>query len=324
MNRFRIALTVGAVILLLGYGLRARVEADDLPSEAKPGRFSVVVSSGGYDRQAEVVIPPGYESGKKLPLVLLFHGAGGNGASMLDANRWAAKAEKEGFIAVAPNGLAVRPRLASSFAVNPQVWNSGQLNPAGPRAKIDDVAYVRTLLDDLQKRIGFDERKVFASGHSNGGGMSFVLANEMSDRVRAIAPVSCMLAIDEPKPERPVPTLFILGDADPLVPLAGGEVKIHWVNKTNPPVDEFLATWAKALGCDETPTLISESDTLKRSEYRSANGGPSLKYVLIKGQGHSWPGGAGLLLERMVGPRVESLNATDAAWEFFQEVSRQP
>jgi polyhydroxybutyrate depolymerase len=324
MTRFRIALIIGVVVLLLGYGLKARVEADDLPSEAKPGRFSVVVSSGGYDRQAEVVIPKVYEAGKKLPLVLLFHGAGGSGASMLDANRWAAKAEKEGFIAVAPNGLAARPRLASSFAINPQVWNSGQLNPDGPRAKIDDVAYVRTLLDDLQKRIGFDERKVFAAGHSNGGGMSFVLANEMSDRVRAIAPVSCILSIDEPKPERPVPTLFILGDADPLVPLAGGEVELRWGKKTNPPVDEFLARWAKGLGCAETPALISESDQLKRSEYRSANGGPSLKYVLIKGQGHGWAGGSRLLPERLVGPRSDALSATDAAWEFFQEASRQP
>ena len=111
----------------------------------------------------------GYKAGTKPPLVLMLHGAGGDGSGTLDKDGWAAKADKEGFIAVAPDGLPARPGGRPNFLTNPPLWHSGQLRPDSPRAAIDDVAFIRQLLDDLQTKLPFDESRVFCAGHSNGG-----------------------------------------------------------------------------------------------------------------------------------------------------------
>lgn len=310
--------------LILALVVPASSRADDpladLPAEPKPGRYKVEVKSGGYDRTALVVVPKGYKPGVKPPLVLVFHGAGGDGVHVLDNDGWAAKADKEGFVAVAPTGLPALPKLAANFKTNPRLWNSGQLPARSPRAAIDDVAYVAVLLDEVRKRVPCDPARVFATGHSNGGGMTFRLGAELSERFAAIAPVAGMVAVSDPKPKKPLPTLFIIGTKDLLLPMEGGEVKLPWGTRTNKPVADYLTVWAKALGCETEPKAVSEKDGLKRVEYPSKSGGPTLSVITIDGQGHTWPGGKVTLPESTTGPNTKKLNATDAIWEFFQTV----
>jgi polyhydroxybutyrate depolymerase len=162
---------------------------------------------------------------------------------------------------------------------------------------------------------------LFAAGHSNGGGMSFRLAAESANRFAAIGIVAGMMALADPRPTRPVPTLFIVGNQDPLMPLAGGEVKLPWGTKQNPPVADFLAVWANAIGCQKQPKLISDKDGLKKVEYPSAAGGPTLTVIYLEGQGHHWPGGELVLPERMVGPTRKDFDATDVIWDFFKAAS---
>jgi poly(3-hydroxybutyrate) depolymerase len=297
--------------------------ADDpvaaLPAEPKPGRYGVEMKSGGYDRTALVIVPKAYKPGAQLPLVLLLHGGGGDGAHILDKDGWAAKADKEGFLVVAPTGLPAAPRLAADFKTNPRVWNSGLLNPKSPRAAISDVVYLGALLDEVQKRVPHDRSRVFVTGHSNGAGMTFLVGAELSERFAAIAPVAGMMDVQDPKPKQPLPTLYIIGTKDPLVPLAGGEVKNPWGTKTRLPVANYLASWAKALGCETEPKTLSDKDGLKRVQYPSKSGGPKLSVVYIDGQGHTWPGGRATLPESVVGPTTDKLNATDAIWEFFEK-----
>ena len=75
----------------------------DLPADPKPGQYKLEIKSGGFDRTALAVVPKGYKPGNKPPLVLVLQGAGRDGAYVLDNDGWAAKADKEGFLAVAPN-----------------------------------------------------------------------------------------------------------------------------------------------------------------------------------------------------------------------------
>ncbi len=317
-NRVRCVSWLVSLSLLAGLITWTHARADPLPEQPRPGRWTVQLEHGGVERVATVVLPPAYEPGKKLPLVLTFHGAGGSGERMLNQNGWAAKARSEGFIAVAPDGFVVNRRLAANFLINPRVWNSGQLRAGSPRTEIDDVAFVLALLDELQEKVGFREDRVFATGHSNGAGMSFRLATEAAERVRAIAPVAGLMAVDQPKPARPVPTLYVIGDADPLLPLAGGESQLPWGRRTTPPVSEYLGTWAVAIGCQAEGQVVDETEHLRTTVYRAANNGPTLTWITIQGQGHSWPGGDADLPARRMGPRSTALDATDRVWEFFQ------
>jgi polyhydroxybutyrate depolymerase len=294
------------------------LQAANLPSPAKPGTYSFELKADGQTWTVHVHIPKNYNADVKPPLVLAFHGAGGEGKMALENDGWAAKADQEGFIVAAPTGIPSRPKLAPNFLSNPRVWNSGQLNPLSPRTTIDDVAFVRKLLDELKEKVPYEERRVFAVGHSNGGGMTFRLAAEMSERLMAIATVAGVMAVDNPKLTKPLPTLYILGEKDPLVPLDGGEVKLPWGKKQNPPVAEFLEKWATALGCQTKPTTLSDSAGIKKVEYASSGDGPPLTVLYLENQGHAWPGGKRVLPESMIGPMKSKLNATDTVWEFFQ------
>jgi hypothetical protein len=133
---------------------------------------------------AQVHIPKGFKADSKLPLVLMLHGAGGSGQYILDKDGWAAKADQERFVAVAPDGLPAFPRLPKASGTNPAIWNSGQLKPNSPRAAVDDVAYLKQLLDQLKTTVTYDEQQVFVVGQATKPG-SYTLSS-LSTLVNAI------------------------------------------------------------------------------------------------------------------------------------------
>ena len=318
------------IVVAMAFAARLTLWATEptttLPSPPTPGTFTLVVKSGGFDRVAQIHIPTGYKADQKPSLVLLLHGGGGGATHALEKDGWAAKPNKEGFLIVAPEGLGALPKLPTNFKINPALWNSGQLNARSPRAMIDDVAFVRELLDELKEKVPYDESRVFSTGHSNGGGMTFKLAADLSERFTAIGMVAGRMVVENPKPRKPLPTLYIIGTKDPLMPLEGGEVKSPWGSWLNPPVVEQLAKWAAAIGCETELKVVSDKDGLKKDglkkvEYPSKTSGPTLAVIYIDGHGHHWPGGKAVLPDSIMGPNTKTLDATDTIWEFFNTVS---
>ena len=297
-------------------------QAAEIPSPPTAGLFEIETDSNGYMRSALVHIPKNYNAQTPPPLVIAMHGAGGGAESILTHDNWAKLADEKGFIVVAPNGLPARPRLPSNFLANPQLWNSGQLREGSPRSQIDDVAYIRLLLDDLAKKVPYDKNRVFATGHSNGGGMTFRLGAEMADRLTAIGTVAGMVAVDDPSPAKALPTLFIFGTEDPLLPMEGGESTLPWGTRTTPPVNDLLAKWAKAIACEDQPTTIADDDAIKKVRYRSKKNGPELTILYLKGHGHQWPSANRNLPSRLIGPNTSKLDATAELWKFFENSTK--
>ncbi|QDU77707.1 Alpha/beta hydrolase family protein [Bremerella volcania] len=297
-------------------------QAAEIPSPPTAGQFEISTESEGYTRTALVHIPKNYNAQMPPPLVIAMHGAGGGAESILDHDNWAKLADEKGFIVVAPNGLPARPRLPSNFLANPQLWNSGQLREGSPRSKIDDVAYIGLLLDDLAKKVPYDKARVFAIGHSNGGGMTFRLGAEMADRLAAIGTVAGMVAVEDPKPTKPLPTLFIFGTEDPVLPIDGGESSLPWGTRTTPPVTDLMEKWAKAIGCETEPTTTADDDAIKKVRYRSRKNGPELTILYLKGHGHQWRGASRNLPPRLIGPITSKLDATAELWKFFENSTK--
>ena len=309
---------ITSLLCLLAILPSARAAETGIPQPAIPGQYTLELESGGFLRSAEVRIPKGYSADNPPPLVLLFHGAGGDGQIALRKDGWAEKADAEGFVVVAPTGLPARPRLEANFATNPRVWNSGQLNPRGPRAAIDDVAYAKRLLDELQERAPYDRQRVFLAGHSNGGSMAMKLGAELSERFLAVGTVAGLIAVEAPQPKRPLPTLYILGTKDPLMPLEGGEVRLPWTTRQNPPVREGLEKWAASLGCKTSSETVSEKDGVRKVVYPSTSDGPTLTVLYLEGHGHQWPGAKVIRRSTAGGPVNTTLDATDTIWQFFK------
>jgi polyhydroxybutyrate depolymerase len=295
-------------------------------TEAKrfaPGRQVVTREVDGRVRRFTIQMPSG-AGDQPLPVVVVLHGAGASGSHYLDKNGWAEKADREKFLVVAPDGLPAAPDLPMSFDKNPRVWNTGQLRPDSLRARIDDVAFIERMLDEIAERASIDLERVYLAGHSNGAGMAFRLATERSDRFAALSAVASHCWIREPQPTRPMPTLYIVGTDDPIVPLAGGEVVMPWGGtQTKPAVAITLVTWAQALRCHPEPMTLSKHDGVRIDYYRPHPGGAPLTAYYLECHGHGWPGGSGEdLPARFLGPSNPHIRATDVIWGFFRRQSR--
>jgi polyhydroxybutyrate depolymerase len=325
-RRRRIFWLVVAGLLLVSAIVRSIFFAEEklnpLPDRLIPGTYKFVLHDQGQDRVAVVHLPPAVAEGRTLPLVLALHGAGGSGLQFMKAGEWRKKGDDEGFIVIAPTGLPRSLGWPGNFLTNPNVWNSGQFDEDGSaRLKIDDVAYLTRLLDELKTRLKFDQDLVYGVGHSNGGAMTYRLAAEHSETYRAIATVAGVIAPSLPAPSLPVPTMYIHGDRDPIMPRDGGESRLQWGKRVTLPVEEYLSQWAEKSKCEKKPQRESAGDGLTRLTYPSTQHGSDVSAIFIEGQGHDWPGGQGFLPERIMGPRTNHLNATDEIWKFFEQVT---
>jgi len=272
-------------------------------------------------------------------LVVFLHGKGGTANWADRETGWYHLAVREGFALAIPEGLAQNPLRPPKFLTNPPRWNdASELSPnereEGPTdagmpgytdphlssgiSNRDDVGFLTAILDHVANQVGSQPRRVFVAGFSNGAGMTFRFAAEQANRITAIAPVAGHCWIPEPKPVCPVPTLYVVGTADPLIPLNGGEVRSPWRNRLirRPPVNETLERWARAIGCSIIPVLESVRGNVRMDIYP---GPVPFRSVTIDGLGHHWPGGKGQLIPRIAGSPIDAVNGTELVWEFFKQ-----
>ena len=257
-----------------------------------PGDHRISLNHGGLDRSYFLHLPP---AGGQLPLVMMIHGAGGSADFAADETGWSHLADAAGFAVVYPEGVAVRPHKAPKFLTNPQEWNDGS-----GRGRHNDVGFLLAVLDDLGGAI--DPARVYVTGFSNGAGRACRFAAEHADRLAAVAPVAGHCWVADPRPVRAVPTFYLIGDADPLVPLHGGSARTPWGRvEGRPAVADTLHRWATAIGHPPGSDLFPVR--------------------VIPGHGHHWPGGKGLLGERLGGPAASGVDATAEIWEFVRRHS---
>jgi len=303
---------------MLGLLLISSILAADAPAPTawlKPGDHVRSVPSAGITRKYRLHIPPGCDGSKPVPVVLAFHGAGINSLVMERYTGLNAKADAAGFVAVYPNGTGFTETIAT--------WNAGECCGSPVQNKTDDVATVRTMLDDLATVVRVDPKRVFATGLSNGGMMCYKLASEMSDRIAAIAPVAGTMATETCNPGRPVPVIHFHGTADKIVPLAGGRRNLNTYQFHS--VEHSLAAWIKADGCPaepkvtELPNSVADGTHATRKVYGPGTNGAEVVLILIEGGGHTWPGRDARA--KLLGKASKNVPANDLMWEFF---SRHP
>lgn len=247
------------------------------------------------------------------PLVILLHGTGGSARWAQEETQLDQTAKREGFVIVYPQALTPDPKQPPKFLTNPPMWNAG--STLFPNHKPDDLGFICELLDDMPRRTPIDPSRVYVTGFSNGAAMCFELAAKLGDRIAAIAPIAGYCRIK--KIGRPVPTLYIIGADDPMVPPRGGEFMSPWTNeiKQRPPVLEGLNLWAKLLGCRSKRTVIEERNGVLIEQYP---GPVEFQVIIVSGLGHHWPGGQGRLKKKLAGEPSQRLNANKVMWSFFR------
>lgn len=251
------------------------------------------------------------------PLVLVFHGGGGQGAGIERTSGFDAISDREGFIVVYPDGVD-------------RGWSDGRTdNPkqGALRKNVDDIAFVRAMLTDIATVAAIDPKRIFATGMSNGGIFSEYLAAKLSDKIAAIAPVAGGIAdpfYKEFAPTNAVSVLAMNGTRDPLVPFAGGNVARIGRGKVIS-VDEAMQLWVVRDGTKPDPKtgMLPDMDPTDgcRVAWKKWSGGKDGTAVWLyaeEGAGHTWPSGPQNFPVVRVGTVCRDFDASEAAWSFFK------
>ncbi|MHA4845892.1 CE1 family esterase [Flavitalea antarctica] len=278
----------------------------------KAFRFSGTITVDGLERTYLLNLPPVYyESKNQFSLVIAMHGGGGTAEQFENSTGLTDKANNSNFIVVYPNGVK------STGLLKAQTWNGGTCCDYAVEKNIDDVKFISQLIDRLVAGYRINPKKVYATGHSNGGIMSYRLACELSAKIAAIAPNASSMSVTKPcNASRPVPVLHMHSVNDSNVPYKGGYG--DGVSKAYfAPIDSVLNAWSDINACGTKASKLADNAGYTFYKWFDCKYQVSINYYLTKDGGHSWPGGKAGSVVGDEPSRV--INANDLLWEFFQQ-----
>jgi polyhydroxybutyrate depolymerase len=296
----RVGIFERAGLILVLAATAAWAQQSDTPIERH-------IRVGGRDRSFLVDLPPGYATRGPLPVVLNFHGGGGSPAGARTQSGFSTLGARVGAIVVYPAGTG---RLSDTRLLT---WNNGTCCGYAQQRHIDEVAFVRALLDTLQASYPVDPKRIFATGLSNGGMMAYLVGCQVADRIAAIAVISGELTADC-KPQRPVSVMIVHGTADENLPYNGGVGQKALDRHEVRPVSYAVDTWRARDGCS-APPVVTKTGVVTRTVSSPCAKGSVVELYTIDGGGHAWPGGQRML--RLLDAPSTALDATSTAWEFF-------
>lgn len=279
-----------------------------VPSTLSAGDSIRRLNHDGLERSYILHVPPGYDATHPTAVVLVFHGGGGNAESIVHLTDFNTQADRAGFLVVYPNGTG---RLRNVLLT----WNGGTCCGYAQAHNVDDVGFVRAIIADLQSVAAIDPKRIYATGISNGGIMSYRLACEASDLIAAIGPVAGTLNVAHCEPEEPVSVIHFHGTEDHHLPYDGGVGSASRTGVNYTSVQDSVRFWLGYNQCPATAKAEHFADT-RHTAYTSCASGSAVElYTIVKG-GHAWPGGNGPAWRGGDKPTT-TIAATQIIWEFF-------
>lgn len=258
----------------------------------------------GLQRSYILYVPDSYIPGQETPLVMNFHGYTSNAFEQMNYGDFRNIADTAGFLLVHPMGTL--DNLGNPY------WNA---NWGGD---VDDIGFTEALIDSLSIDYDINQDRIFSTGMSNGGFMSYTLACELSHRIAAIASVTGTMNANQVnycEPQHPMPVMEIHGTADFVVPYNG--------NFLMEPIPNTLAYWSNFNQCNEVPEITEIPDydpndgcTAEFHFYGTGANGVTVEHFKIINGGHTWPGSA---FSSGSGNTNQDIVASTEIWKFFSK-----
>jgi polyhydroxybutyrate depolymerase len=248
-----------------------------------PGLHTSYMRYGSLDRKYMYYVPKSYNPKAKTPLVFFIHGAGASAQIAVDVvgPQFNARAERDKAIVIYPDGVNKR-------------WNDMLGGPGTRITMDDDVGFLSSLIDIFIKDYKCDAKRVYVSGSSNGGMMTYRLSCDIPNKITAIAPfvsyISPYLAAQNMKAP-PLPIISTVGTADPSIKFEGGA--------RGPGIGELFSAeknveyWVSRNGANTTPEVtnlpdINTDDKSTAIKYVYAGKYPVVYYKIVGGM-HQHP-----------------------------------
>lgn len=227
----------------------------------------------GKTREYRLYIPESYNSNEAAPLILNFHGFTSSINSQYNQSDFRQLAEDNQFIFVTPQGLGA----FAGWAINNNFGGSE-----------DDLGFSNVLINKIQDDFNINEKRIYATGFSNGGFFSYRLACELSPRIAAIASVAGSMTkswidTDQCQPEHPTPILQITGTNDNIISING--------NGTNESINDVMEYWSNYNNGDNTPEVTQLGGGSTLSIWDNGDNGVTVEFIKVQGRGHSWNDG---------------------------------
>jgi polyhydroxybutyrate depolymerase len=266
-------------------------------------------------RRYHLYVPASIPAGERVPLLVALHGGLGSSAQFAANSGFDELAEANGFVVVYPDGIG-----AGADERGLQTFNGGYCCGPAMAAGVDDVGFVRQLIDTVSADFPIDATRVFAAGHSNGGILAYRLACELSDRIVAIGVQAASLGVDECRPSRPVSVIHLHGTADTNHPIDGGVGS--GVSGTDfRPARDALATLAATDGCDALPdaTVDVSNPDVTYIDWVGCDAGTAVRFVVVDGASHAWMGrpATSPAATALAGEPYLDLDASSVIWSFL-------
>ena len=261
-----------------------------------------VTTPDGRTRTYRLVVPSSHA--RPAPLLVALHGGLGSGAQFARSSGFDALASANSFIVAYPDGVGRAPDGSGGV----RTWNGGRCCGAAAAHNVDDVAFIRLLVADVESKYPVDAHRVYASGHSNGGIMALRLACEAADLFAGVGVQSATLEIEGCVPRKPVSVLQIHGSADTNIPIDGGWGSGLAGIAFSPP-RQAASTVAAAQGCTRAPTVTVPTDHphQRLSQWKGCAGNAAVTFIEVAGADHAWMGKS---------PH-QDIDASAAIWSFL-------
>ncbi|MCF0222583.1 MAG: carbohydrate binding domain-containing protein [Fibrobacter sp.] len=232
----------------------------------------------GKNRTMNVYAPKNIE--KNRPLIIQMHGMNQDAPYQQNAAKWEPIADTARFVVVFPNGEGKSWDLSGT----------------------KDLNFLKAIINDMYSKYGIDKKRVYVSGFSMGGMMSYYAATKMADQIAAIAPCSGYpLGGGTPSGSRPMPIIHTHGTTDDVVNYNGGVSN--------------LKNWVTYEKCNSNSTLYKQYPVGRTSSAASleiwtgCQGGSEIRLMSIAGKGHWYS------------MDLASVNTSDEIWNFVKRFS---
>ncbi len=182
------------------------------------------------------------------------------------------------------NFIVVYPQGTTSNGLNTH-WNNGGWTS---KSTAKDIEFIDSVIDYIKNKIAIDETRIYSSGMSNGGYMSYHLACNLDNTFAAVVSVTGSMTndtFDNCAPSHPTAAMQIHGVQDLTVPYLGS----GWSKS----IDDVMDYWVSYNSCNTEPERVikysNQTDLINFDTYGSCINNVNVKLILHSGMGHNWP-----------------------------------